>query len=69
MLSSRNFMELCLIFKSLNNLQFIFIYGVRECYDFIDLHVAIQVVMSVFISNNHEQNTHDFDQTSPWRWR
>lgn len=62
-------MELCLIFKSLNNLQFIFIYGVRECYDFIDLHVAIQVVMSVFISNNHEQNTHDFDQTSPWRWR
>lgn len=62
-------MELCLIFKSLNNLQFIFIYGVRECYDFIDLHVAIQVVMSVFISNTHEQNTHDFDQTSPWRWR
>ena len=62
-------MELCLIFKSLNNLQFIFVCGVRECYDFIDLHVAIQVVMSVFISNNHEQNTHDFDQTSPWRWR
>lgn len=62
-------MGLCLIFKSLNNLQFIFVYGVRECYDFIDLHVAIQVVMSVFISNNHEQNTHDFDHTSPWRWR
>ena len=49
--------------------MFVLIYGVRECYDFIDLHVAIQVVMSVFISNNHEQNTHDFDQTSPWRWR
>ena len=44
MLSSRNFMGLCLIFKSLNNLQFIFVYGVRGCYDLIDLHVAIQVV-------------------------
>ena len=47
-------MGLCLIFKSLNNLQFIFVYGVRGCYDFIDLHVAVQVVMSVFISNNHK---------------
>ena len=37
-------MGLCLIFKSLNNLQFIFVYGVRGCYDLIDLHVAIQVV-------------------------
>ena len=40
-------MWLCIIFKSLNNLQFIFVYGVRGCYDFTDLHVAVQVVICV----------------------
>ena len=37
--SSRSFMVSCLIL-SLNHLEFIFVYDVRECYNFIDLHVA-----------------------------
>ena len=44
MFSSRSFLVSCLIFKSLNlNFEFIFVYGVRECSIFIDLHVAVQV--------------------------
>jgi len=31
-----------LIFRSLNHLEFIFVYGV-ECSNFIDLHVAVQI--------------------------
>ena len=33
----------CLIFKSLNHLEFIFVYCVRECSNFIDLHVTFQL--------------------------
>ena len=47
MFSSSSFVVLCLIFKSLNHFEFIFVYGVRECSDFMDLHVAVQ------ISQNH----------------
>ena len=32
----------CPIFKSLSHFGFIFVYGVRVCSSFIDLHVAIQ---------------------------
>ena len=31
-----------LIFRSLNHFEFIFVYDVRECSSFIDLHVAVQ---------------------------
>ena len=40
---SRSFMVSCLIFKSLSHFEFIFVYGVRECSNFIDLHVAVQL--------------------------
>ena len=30
-------------FKSLSHFQFIFVYGMRECSNFIDLHVAVQL--------------------------
>ena len=33
----------CLIFKSLSHFEFIVLYGVRVCSDFIDLHAAIQL--------------------------
>ena len=33
-----------LIFRSLNHFEFIFVYGVRECSNFIDLHVTIHFV-------------------------
>ena len=33
----------CLIFKSLNYFEFIFVYGVRVCSHFVDLHVAVQL--------------------------
>ena len=43
MFSSRSFMVSCLIFRSLIHFEFIFVYGVRECSNFIDLHVAVQL--------------------------
>ena len=43
MFSSRSFMVSCLIFRSLNNFEFVFIYGVRDCSNFIDLHVSVQL--------------------------
>ena len=36
-------MVLCLIYKSLSHFEFIFVYGVREYSNFIDLYVAVQL--------------------------
>ena len=41
----------CLILKYLSNFEFIFVYGVRVCSNFIDLHVAVQ------FSQHHLQKT------------
>ena len=43
MFSSRTFMVLWLIFKSLIHLEFIFVYGVSWWSSFIFLHVAVQI--------------------------
>ena len=43
LLSSKSFMVLCLIFKSLSYFKFIFVYGVRLCSNFTDLHAAVQL--------------------------
>ena len=40
--SSKRYSVSCLIFRSLIHFEFIFVYGVRECSDFILLHVAVQ---------------------------
>ena len=42
MFSSKIFIVSGLTFRSLNHLKFIFVYGVRECSNFILLHVAVQ---------------------------
>ena len=42
-LSTRNFIVSCLIFKSLRHFEFIFVYGIRVCSNFIDLHAAVQL--------------------------
>ena len=42
MLSSRNFIASDRIFRSLIHFEFIFVYGVRKCSNFIFLHVAVQ---------------------------
>ena len=47
MFSSRNFMVSCFIFKSLSHFELIFVYGVRECSNFIGLQAAVQ------LSQNH----------------
>ena len=47
MFSFRSFIVSFLIFKSLSHFEFIFVHGVRECSNFIDLHVTIQ------LSQNH----------------
>ena len=40
--SSRHFIVFRLTFRSLIHFEFIFVYGVRECSNFILLHVAVQ---------------------------
>ena len=42
MFSSKSFLVSGLIFRSLIHLKFTFVYGVRKCYNFILLHVAVQ---------------------------
>ena len=42
MVSSKSFIVSGLTFRSLIHLEFIFVYGVRECSNFILLHVAVQ---------------------------
>ena len=42
MFSSRSFMVLYLMFKSLSYFEFLFVHGVRVSYGFIDLHAAVQ---------------------------
>ena len=43
MFSSRNFMVSCLVFWSLNHFEFIFVYSMRDCPNFTDLYVAVQL--------------------------
>ena len=40
--SSRRFIVSSLIFRSLILFEFIFVYGIRQCSNFILLHVAVQ---------------------------
>ena len=47
MFSSKSFIVSGLTFRSLIHLEYIFVYGVRECSNFILLHVAVQ------FSQNH----------------
>ena len=42
MFSSKNFIVSGLTFRSLNHFEFIFVFGVRKCSNFILLQVAIQ---------------------------
>ena len=54
MFSSRIFMVSCFIFKSLSHFEFIFLYGVSVCSNFIDLHAAVQ------LSQHHLQKSLSF---------
>ena len=40
--SSKSFIVSGLTFRSLNHFEFIFVYGVRKCSNFILLHIAVQ---------------------------
>ena len=42
MFSSKNFVLSGLTFRFLIHFEFIFVYGVRKCFNFILLHVAVQ---------------------------
>ena len=42
MISSRSFIMSHLMFQSLRHFEFIFVYGVRVCFNFIDLHAAVK---------------------------
>ena len=39
--SSRNCLASCFTLKSLSHFEFIFVYGVRVCFTFVDIHVAV----------------------------
>ena len=64
MFSLTSFMTLCLIFKSLSYFEFIFVYGVRECSNFIDLcscpaspilHAGRTVFSIVFVKDERKR--------------
>ena len=41
--SSRRFIVSCLIFNSVSHFEFIFVYGIMECPNFIYLHEVVQL--------------------------
>ena len=45
MISSKSFIVSGLTFRYLIHFEFIFVYGVRECSNFILLHVAVRLVI------------------------
>ena len=47
--SSKSFIASGLISRSLVHFEFIFVYGVRECSNFILLHVAVQFSQHHFV--------------------
>ena len=50
--SSKHFIVFGLTFKSLTHFEFIFVYGVRKCSNFIILHVTIHdIVQETGIKN------------------
>ena len=49
--SSRTFVVSGVIFRSLIHVEFIFVYGVRECCNFIILNVAIQLIPALVIDD------------------
>ena len=49
MFSFKSFIVSSLIFRSLIHLGFIFVYGIRECSNFILLHVAVQFFLALLV--------------------
>ena len=49
MFSSKGFIVYGLTFRSLIPVEFIFVYGVRKCPNFILLHVAVQFSSTTYI--------------------
>ena len=61
--SSRNFIVSCLTFRSSNHLEFIFVYGMRMCSNFIDLHVP-----SNFPTSTCWRNCLHYVESTLWPW-
>ena len=58
MISYRNFMISCLMFKSLSHFEFIFVHNVREYSNFTDGYVAVQFCqhhLPLAVNKNHSQ--------------
>ena len=51
MFSSRSFIVSFHIFNSIGHFEFIFVCGVRECSDFIDLHVTFHLSWASLIAH------------------
>ena len=49
MFSSKSFIVSGIILRSLIHFEFIFVYGIRECSNFIFLYVAVQFFQAPFI--------------------
>ena len=54
MFSSRNFIVSVFTFRCLIHFEFIFLYGVRECSNFILLHVAVQFFWEPAFESVHD---------------
>ena len=73
MFSSRNFMVAGLTFMSLIHFEFIFVYGVRKCSNFILLCVAVQLsqhhlLKRLFFSPLHIFASFVIDQLTECAW-
>ena len=51
--SSKSLMVSCRIFKSLSHFEFIFVYDVRVCSNFIDLHAVVQLSQQHLLKRLH----------------
>ena len=62
MLSSTTFMVPSLIFKFVSHFEFIFVYGISECSNFIDLYAAVQLS-----HDDADKDGHDGTRAQPGR--
>ena len=59
MFSSKSFMLSCLIFRSLNYFEFMFVYFMKECSNLTNLHVAVQLAKYSLYAMKVKVNIHN----------
>ena len=66
MFSSKSFIVSDLTFRSLIHVEFVFVYCVRKCSNFVLLHVAIQFCLGSKITADSDCS-HEIKTLTPWK--